>query len=153
MSLDTSDTPTRARALRRRTRPKAWQAAFLAAFRNSGNVRASAQAAGVSRSEVYLVRSRDARFAEAWDEAAEEAVDVIEARARQLALEGNVRLLVFFLQHLRPGVYGDRITVDIDAEARRIARELGGTDEEVEEAVVEAHRLLRKRRAERRWRA
>jgi hypothetical protein len=148
--MDRSDTPTR--APRRRTRPKAWQPAFLIAFRNSGNVRAAAQAAGVSRSEVYLARIRDTGFADAWDEAAEEAVDAIEARARQLALAGDVRLLIFFLEHLRPAVYGDRVTIDVDAEARRIARELGATDEEVEQAVVEAHRLLQQRRAARRWR-
>jgi hypothetical protein len=144
--MDRSDSCARARG--RRTRPKAWQAAFLIAFRNSGNVRAAAQAAGVSRSEVYLARTRDASFAEAWDEAAEEAVDAIEARARQLALAGDTRLLMFFLQHLRPAVYGERLRVDVASEARRIARQLGGSPEDEEAAVAEAERILQRRRSE-----
>ena len=96
------------------------------------------------------MRSRDERFAAAWDASVEDAVDAIEARARQLALQGDARLLMFFLQHLRPEVYGDRIKIDVESEARRIAKELGGTDEEIEQGVVEARAILKKRREE--WR-
>jgi hypothetical protein len=51
----------------------AWRGRFLAALARCGNVRMSAQAAGVDHSTAYLARRRDRRFAESWAAALGEA--------------------------------------------------------------------------------
>jgi len=66
----------------RRKEPE-WMAPFLAELRATGNVRWSAQQAGVDFSTAYSRRSRDAGFAEAW---------AAVLRARELAhAEGAVQ--------------------------------------------------------------
>lgn len=68
-----------------------WRPRFIQALRNSGNVRASCQAAGIDRSTVYKAREKSKEFAEAWDEALEEAVDTLEAAAWTRARDGVTR--------------------------------------------------------------
>ena len=84
----TNSTPQRARD---------WRPPFLAAFRNSA-VRGACQAAGVDRSTVYKARKREPEFAAAWDEAEQEALDLLEAKAVQLAMGGDTQLLMFLLK-------------------------------------------------------
>ena len=55
--------------------PEGWQAAFLHALRQTGNVSAAARAAGTCRSRCYEARQRDRGFAAAWADALEEAAD------------------------------------------------------------------------------
>lgn len=80
---------TRQRAREEST--EAWQERFIAALRNSGNVRASCQAAGVERSTAYRAYMASPEFAGRWDEALEEAVDTLEAAAWSRARDGVVR--------------------------------------------------------------
>ena len=94
-----------------------WRPRFLAAFRNSANVRAAAHAAGVDWSTAYKARKREPDFAQAWDMAEEEALDLVEAKAMQLALGGDTRLLVFFLRTRRPEKYGDRARLELTGAA------------------------------------
>jgi hypothetical protein len=94
-----------------------WRPAFLAAFRNSANVRAAAQAAGIDWSTAYKARKREPLFAEAWEMAEQEALDLIEARAVQLALAGDSHLLMFFLRTRRPEKYGDRSRLELTGAA------------------------------------
>ena len=68
--------------------PKSWQGGFLEALRNSGNVRAAATVVGIERSTAYRARKRSVRFARQWDEALEDAADVLLAEARRRALKG-----------------------------------------------------------------
>lgn len=89
------------------TMHKTWRRVFLDAYRNSGNVRASCQAAGVGRTAVYTARLRDPKFAAAWDEAREEAIDTLEAAAWQRARESSDYLLWRLLQANRRAMYGD----------------------------------------------
>src|SRR3990167_5177831 len=56
-----------------------WRPLFLAALRNSGNVRAACQAAGIDRKTSYLHRQRFPNFAKEWADALEDACDVLEA--------------------------------------------------------------------------
>jgi len=84
---------------------------FLAHFRESGNVRAAAQAAGVSRQMAYLRREADPDFAQAWDAAEEEATDVLVAEARRRALDASDTLLIFLLKSHRPAVYREKFDV------------------------------------------
>ena len=58
---------------------------------------------------------------------------------------------MFLLKAHRPERYGERqrVTVmQVREEARRIGRELGATDAEIEEGTAEAERILLRRRAE-----
>lgn len=66
----------------------AWAMPFLDHLRESANISASARAVGISSSSVYALRERDADFRASWDEALEDAYDVLEAEARRRAFEG-----------------------------------------------------------------
>jgi hypothetical protein len=63
------------------------------------------KASGVSRATAYRFRGHDRAFAEAWDDAIEEAVDMLELEAHRRAIEGSDRLLMFVLRALRPEKY------------------------------------------------
>lgn len=54
---------------------------FLEKLRASGNVRLSCRAAGVPRRTAYDWRDRWATFRREWDEALEDAIDVLEGEA------------------------------------------------------------------------
>jgi hypothetical protein len=100
-----------------------WRDKFLETLRGCGNIRESAAAAGVHRATAYRARDADAEFAEAWDDALDEAADVLEMEARRRAIDGveepvyfrgrevgKVRrysdtLLMFLLKGIRPEKY------------------------------------------------
>ena len=70
------------------TRKRDWKPAFIEVLRTTGNVTLAAQHAGQSRNQVHDVRQRSKRFAAQWDNALEEATDLLEAEARRRALTG-----------------------------------------------------------------
>src|SRR3990167_8743128 len=82
-----------------------WRPLFLAALRNSGNVRAACQAAGIDRKTSYLHRQRFPNFAKEWADALEDACDVLEAEAWQRARASSDLLLIFLLKAHRPDIY------------------------------------------------
>ncbi len=82
-----------------------WRPAFLAALRNSANVRASCMAAKVSRQAAYQSRDRNARFAAEWKEAEADALDVLEAEARRRAMAISDTLMIFLLKAHAPEKY------------------------------------------------
>jgi AcrR family transcriptional regulator len=61
---------------------------FLNVLATTGNITKAAKAIGVHRSAANYWRKRDARFAEAWDEAIETALDELEEAARIRAIDG-----------------------------------------------------------------
>ena len=65
-----------------------WKPAFIELLRETGNVTLAAQHAGQSRNQVHDVRQRSKRFAAQWDDALEEATDLLEAEARRRAFTG-----------------------------------------------------------------
>jgi hypothetical protein len=71
-----------------RTPKNAWRETFLAVLRDTANVRIAATRGGIARSAAYEARERDADFRAKWDEALEDAVDVLEAEARRRAVTG-----------------------------------------------------------------
>ena len=75
-----------------------WWPAFFTALRNSGNIRASALAAGVERKTVYKAREHSPKFRALFDEAMEDALDILEAAARSRALSISDTLLIFLLK-------------------------------------------------------
>jgi hypothetical protein len=129
--------------IREQAWPADWMPAFLIALRNSANVRASCQAARISRKEAYKRRGNSARFREAWDEAIEDALDVLEAVAFQRARESSDFLLWRLLASRRREVYGDtiKITVDYEREAARIAAEHNLPPDKAEKIISLAERL------------
>lgn len=86
---------------------------FIAALTTHGTVFHAAQAAGVSRNTVYRWRQEDFEFAEAWEEAHENAVDVVENVIYQQAAGGNTLAGIFYLKAHRPK-YRDRLSIDIE---------------------------------------
>jgi hypothetical protein len=111
--------------VRNRLRTVKWRQVFLEALARNGNILLSCRQAKVGRSTVYKHRDRYPDFAEQWDDAIEEGVDVLEARAWSLALNGsqkgvwyggnrvgseidfNTTLLIFLLKANRPEKYRD----------------------------------------------
>jgi hypothetical protein len=68
-----------------------WRTRFLTWLRKSANVREACQYAGVSRSNAYHARSHDAAFAQAWDDAVDEALEFFDGIMWQNAMEGTLR--------------------------------------------------------------
>lgn len=107
-----------------KARRKTWTPVFLECLRDTANVRLACTRAGVSREAAYRLRERDPAFAAAWQDALDDACDLLEARAREWAtigveeevwhqgqIAGKTRkadsaMLRFLLQAHRPELYG-----------------------------------------------
>lgn len=85
--------------------------AFLSAFAECGNVRQSAEAAGVSREIHYVWLRNDKVYEAAFIDAERMAVSSLEdeARARAIGPGGSDTLMIFLLKGLRPDRYKDRV--------------------------------------------
>lgn len=127
--------------------PMAWMPKFLLAFRESANVRESCDAAGISRTQAYKWRSKSARFRNAWDDAAEDAFDLLEKVAWTRAQDSSDMLLWRLLAAARREKFGDKVEVKLDltAEAARIASEYNLPPEQADNIVSLADRLKQQR--------
>ena len=65
-----------------------WKPLFLDTLRGTGNVRLAASNAGVARQVAYRARDSSPGFRADWDEAMEEARELLEAEARRRAAVG-----------------------------------------------------------------
>lgn len=74
-----------------KSRSKEWRERFLEEFRRTGNVTRSAKAAGVDRTTVWNHRE-DPEFERLYNEALDDAVDLLEAEAWRRATEGTERV-------------------------------------------------------------
>ena len=107
-----TNTTTRTDWTLTRARPKI--DAFIDKLRNSGNVRLSCNAAGVNRSTAYNWRDKWATFAAEWDEALEDACDILEAEAWKRAVnDKSDRLLMFLLKAHRPDKFKERTATEL----------------------------------------
>ncbi len=94
-----STRPTRSRRRARAARGRRYlrttqaQTRFLAEFAQCGNVRRAAVAAGVGRRTVYRWLEQP-RFKTLYDEAHDEALDLLEEEARRRAVEGVLEPVV-----------------------------------------------------------
>lgn len=87
---------------------------FLEKLRDNGNVRASCKAAGVPRRTVYNWRDKWLTFRTEWEDALEDACDVLEAAAWKRAVDDQSdRMLMFLLKAHRPSKYKDRIATEL----------------------------------------
>ena len=91
---------------------RVWKPRFLAALAETANVTEAANQAGISRPQVYHVRSREPKFAAAWDDAIEIAVDALEQEMRRRAMVG-VKEPIYFKDQLIDHVYKPSDTLAI----------------------------------------
>jgi hypothetical protein len=91
---------------------KVRQQKFLAAYRNSCNIRASCEAAGIARSMFYRWRDEDPDFCEQLGYAGDEAIDSLEAAGWLRARKMSDSLMKFFLEANRPEKYRGVLKVD-----------------------------------------
>lgn len=92
---------------------------FLKEISRHGSIRRACNVAGVSR--AWLRRQLlDSDFAEAYADAQEDSIDKIEDTGRELALDGNEKMVVYLLDQLRfkktdsgPGLAGVQPSVTI----------------------------------------
>jgi hypothetical protein len=116
----------------KKRRKKAWETVFLDALAESGNVSKAAAVAHITRPTAYALRnSPDAPdFTEAWEDALEEAGDLMELEARRRAVDGTQKpvfyqgdivghireysdtLLIFLLKAAKPEKYRERTSTD-----------------------------------------
>ncbi|MBI3648908.1 MAG: terminase [Actinobacteria bacterium] len=132
-----------------------WIPGFLAALRDRGNVRAAARAAQVDRSTPYKLRGADPVFANAWEDAMDDAADVLEAEARRRATlgvdepvfykgvpVGSVKrysdtLLMFLLKGARPHIYRERFGVEYGGPPTRAPVDIDDARRRLEERLDE----------------
>ena len=62
---------------------------------------------------MYDEKANDPAFAKRWELAVEEAVEVLEAMARQRAMKSSDLLLIFLLKALKPDVYREVRDVNV----------------------------------------
>ena len=86
---------------------------FIETLTEQGTVLHAAKAAGVSRWTAYRWRKEDPEFDSRWDEALENAVDVVENSLYQKAVSGDTICMIFYLKAHRP-IYRDRLNIDIE---------------------------------------
>ena len=109
---------------------RSWKPLFLDTLRGTGNVRLAANNAGVARQVVYRARDSSATFRADWDEALEEARELLEAEARRRAaigvdepvfyqgqVVGHIRkysdnLLMFLLKAHWPEKFRENVSID-----------------------------------------
>lgn len=87
-----------------------WRPRFIAILRDTSNVRLAANGAGVDRSTAYRARERSAEFRKQWEDAIEDAVDVLEAEAWKRSRATSDVLLIFLLKAHRPLKYREPVT-------------------------------------------
>ena len=95
-----------------------WVTTFLEGLRATGNVRAACIRAGVTRQNAYLRKASHPGFAKQWQEALDDAIDVLEAVAWGRAQKKSDVLLIFLLKAHRPDMYRETFNVNFDPELR-----------------------------------
>ena len=105
------------------------QRSFLNVLRISCNVAGACRAAKIGRRTAYDWRAADREFAQAWDDAEQEAADALEQIAWKRATEGQSdRLMEILLKGHRPERYVEKfkgeltgaITVKIEGPAANL---------------------------------
>ena len=109
---------------------RSWKPLFLDTLRGTGNVQLAALNADVARQVAYRARDSSATFRADWDEALEEARDLLEAEARRRAaigvdepvfykgeIVGHIRkysdnLLMFLLKAHWPEKFRENVSID-----------------------------------------
>lgn len=125
--------PTPTNTTLKKTRRR-WAKKFLDYLSKSGNVTYSAGKCGIERSTAYDEKDANPAFAEAWEEALEQSIELLEYEARRRAEQGNSKkvfykgkqidvlkeysdtLLIFLLKAHKPERYREEITLKVKSE-------------------------------------
>jgi hypothetical protein len=99
-------------ASRARTRLGQWRATFLKTLAKTPSVTMAAKAAGIPRRTAYDHREKDPEFAQAWDDALNQSLDVLEHEVYQRALKDDAQLAMFLLKAHRPSIYRDNQRIE-----------------------------------------
>lgn len=123
------------RAPQRAREPKAvWYERFIRLYAKTGNITLSCRAARIGRQTYYDHLASNPEFQTAVDAAKEEAIDELEAVARERGVASSDTLLIFLLKSLRPDLYRETVrtqhsgavTIDVsklsDEELRALAQ-------------------------------
>lgn len=113
---------------------------FLELLAKSANVSRSARDAGISRQYVYDKLRNDPAFAERVAQAEEEAIEELEAVARERAIAGSDLLIMFLLKAAKPEKYRDKPALINNNAPQNYVIELGYQQNEHME-TIEAPRL------------
>lgn len=90
---------------------EAFPKALLATF----GVAPAADAVGISRGTAYRWRETDAKFAQAWDEAIEGAIDDVEKALADRAKGKDTIAGIFLLKSRRRDLYHEKQTVELQS--------------------------------------
>jgi hypothetical protein len=135
------------------------KALFLDAYVEEGTILHAAKRSGIGRQTHYDWINNDPEYVARFQQAREEATQMLEREARRRAIEGTRKpvyhqgkvvdtvleysdtLLIFLMKAARPGVYRERVdmTLDIRSLVTVYAAENGLNEAEV---MAEAERLL-----------
>jgi hypothetical protein len=110
LALRKSNTPRS--PARTRGNTARWRSVFLRTLAKTPSVTFAAKAAGCSRDTCYDHKNKDPEFARQWDSALAESIDNLEYYGYQQAIEGDSRLVEFFLKAHRP-IYRERAEVAV----------------------------------------
>ena len=116
---------------------------FLEHFKDTGNVTVSARAIGTARQNVYVWINEDPDFAKSFENAKEEALDLLEKEIQRRGFEGDEKqyfdkegnvssiqrqysdtLAIFFMKGNRPDKYKDRVEQENKGAVEIILRDL-----------------------------
>lgn len=154
---------------KKRGRKPKWINAFLQNLAITGNVTVACSHSKVSRKHAYAERNSNADFAQQWEEALDQAADLLEEEARRRAYDGvdepvygsgghgvgtvqvgtvtkySDTLLIFLLKGVRPDKYRERKEVthsgQVTHKHERIRADLQDLDEDTLEAIAKLRRL------------
>jgi hypothetical protein len=115
-----------------------WKTAWLIAYEDKGTVTAACKAARISRQTAYVARREDPVFAEAWEEAQNRVVELLEETATEKALAGDGRMIEFMLKANRPGKYREHSGGATEAATEEIEQ---GVNDLIEKQGSEIERL------------
>lgn len=114
---------------------RSWHPRFLELFGFSLNLIASAKGANVNRETVYRHKLADPEFAAAMEQARQEAVERLEAKAYDRASNQSDLLMIFLLKAHAPERYRERFDVTVKHDLTKL------DDEELKAALAIAQKL------------
>src|SRR5262245_47801407 len=108
-----------------------WRRKLLEGLERGLSVTTACRAANISRKTAYEYRNSDETFRQAWEDAQEFSIDVVEDKLREMALSGHVVAIIFYLKSARPQKYRETRALMSPKELEAVL------EKEIEERVVE----------------
>lgn len=115
-----------------------WKAAFINSLRSHGNITAACIAAVIDRSTAYKAKERDPEFAAKWEDALDQAVELLELAAHTRALTHSDALMIFLLKAHRPEKYRERVDLSLTIKPDKPLEEM--TDAELDAHYAKVRR-------------